>query len=87
MLQLKHLHCVLHAYPIVQRKGEGRATAAAIELQHNAPARTDGCREPKYFDSGNDICHSDWQSRRRETEESKNIERHKNGTLTEQSNV
>jgi hypothetical protein len=35
------------------------AAAAAVELQHNVPARTDRCREPKYFDSGNDICQSD----------------------------
>jgi len=66
-LQLKHVHCLLHnkkitPLPTVQRKCEGSATAAAaaaVELQHNVPATTDRCREPKYFDSGNGICQSD----------------------------
>jgi hypothetical protein len=54
MLQLKHLHCRLHNKTItplatLQRKGEGSATAAAVELQHNVPARTDRCRESKHF--------------------------------------
>jgi len=72
MLQLTYLHCLSHSkkttpHPIVQRKGEVSATAAAaVELQHNVPARTDRCQEPKYFDSGRHLPIRLRQSRRRE---------------------
>jgi hypothetical protein len=94
MLQLKHLHCLLHkkiitTLPTVQSTSEGSATAAAaVRLQHNVPARTDRCRELKHFDSGTDICQSHCgKAGEEKTEELENIERHKNGILTGQSNV